>query len=49
MGAAPAAGDVGQVEEFADYVVGVAGFGEGVCLRLGVHGVTFTESFLTTW
>lgn len=44
MGAAPAGGDVGQVEEFADYVVGTAGFGEGCVSEAGsaqsdIHGV----------
>jgi hypothetical protein len=38
VGAAPAEGDAGQVEEFADYIVGVAGFWRrGVCLRVGMY------------
>lgn len=32
VGAAPAGGDAGQVEEFADYVVGVAGFRRSGCV-----------------
>jgi hypothetical protein len=41
VGAAPAGGDVGQVEECADYVVGVAGFRRRGCVSEGrdIQGV----------